>query len=407
MTAPAITPRASTTATLKRPNYNVALAYLRAFVVVLVVAHHAALAYHPFAPPIHPTLTILPHWWEAFPVVDPQRSQLFALLVGFNDTFFMSLMFFLSGLFVWNSIQRKGAGVFLRDRLRRLGIPFLVSALFLAPLAYYPAFLQTRAPGGLPAFVHQWLSLGEWPSGPAWFLWVLFVFDCVAAALLLFVPKWCEAFGRFTAKLSERPAAFFALLVAVSAVAYVPLTFVFNPMQWSPFGPFTFQTSRILHYLSYFLIAVALGSHPTARGLFAPDNKLRRRWPLWTLCALFAFALMSVVAIATLTSHINSKLWAASAAFGFVLSCAASCFAFLAIFLRFANMSRRLLDSLRENSYGIYLLHYFCVSWLQYALVREPLPALVKGSIVLLGAVALSWSISASLRHIPAVARIV
>ena len=33
------------------PQYNVAIGYLRAFIPVLVVAHHAALAYHPFAPP--------------------------------------------------------------------------------------------------------------------------------------------------------------------------------------------------------------------------------------------------------------------------------------------------------------------------------------------------------------------
>jgi hypothetical protein len=30
--------------------YNVPVGYLRAFITVLVVAHHAALAYHPFAP---------------------------------------------------------------------------------------------------------------------------------------------------------------------------------------------------------------------------------------------------------------------------------------------------------------------------------------------------------------------
>lgn len=33
-----------------RVQYNVAIGYLRAFVTVLVVAHHAGLAYHPLAP---------------------------------------------------------------------------------------------------------------------------------------------------------------------------------------------------------------------------------------------------------------------------------------------------------------------------------------------------------------------
>jgi hypothetical protein len=48
-----------------------ALGYLRAFLVVLVVAHHAALAYFPYAPPPNASLVTQPRWWPAFPVVDP------------------------------------------------------------------------------------------------------------------------------------------------------------------------------------------------------------------------------------------------------------------------------------------------------------------------------------------------
>lgn len=92
-----------------RVQYNVAIGYLRAFVTVLVVAHHAALAYHPFAPAPIASLIAEPRLWPAFPVVDAQRRSGFSLLVGFNDAFFMSLMFFLSGLFVWKSLERKGA----------------------------------------------------------------------------------------------------------------------------------------------------------------------------------------------------------------------------------------------------------------------------------------------------------
>jgi len=123
------------------------------------------------------------------PIVDTQRSLGFALLVGFNEVFFMSLMFFLSGLFVWSSLQRKGPATFLDDRLRRLGLPFLVAVLILAPLAYYPSYLQTSARSHSPTFWSQWLSLGSWPSGPACFIWVLFVFNCVAATLFRLVPN--------------------------------------------------------------------------------------------------------------------------------------------------------------------------------------------------------------------------
>jgi hypothetical protein len=58
-----------------------------------------------------------PRWWQAFPVIDSQRGSGFSLFVGFNDVFFMSLMFLLSGLFVWRSLDRKGAAGFLRERI--------------------------------------------------------------------------------------------------------------------------------------------------------------------------------------------------------------------------------------------------------------------------------------------------
>src|SRR5580704_16209142 len=80
--------------------HNIALGYLRAFITVLVLAHHAVLAYHPYAPTPPQLLTAQPRLWEAFPVVDSQHWSGFSLLVGFNDIFFMSLLFLLSGLFV-------------------------------------------------------------------------------------------------------------------------------------------------------------------------------------------------------------------------------------------------------------------------------------------------------------------
>src|SRR5687768_5239685 len=164
-----------------KPERNAPLGALRTFLTLLVVAHHALLAYHPFAPPPPESLVSQPRMWRAFPIVDSQRWAAASLLVGFNDTFFMSLMFLVSGVFAWPSLTRKGAGTFLRDRLLKLGLPFVVSAALFAPLAYYPTFLSL-GPQGVP-FSRQWLSLGQWPAGPAWFLWVLLAFGLLASLL--------------------------------------------------------------------------------------------------------------------------------------------------------------------------------------------------------------------------------
>ena len=152
-------------ATESTGKYNLGVAYLRTFVVVLVVAVHSFIAYLPLIPHPLASLRAMPRAWELFPVVDSQRWVGSGLLVGFGDTCFMALFFFLSGLFVWNSLVRKGSGVYLRDRFLRLGLPFVAAAALVAPLAYYPAYLQTGANPSPAAYGREWLSLGEWWRG--------------------------------------------------------------------------------------------------------------------------------------------------------------------------------------------------------------------------------------------------
>jgi len=78
----------------------------------------------------------------------------------------------------------------------------------------------------------------------------------------------------------------------------------------------------------------------------------------------------------------------------------------LALFVRFVKKSRRVFNSLRDNAYGIYLVHYAFVSWLQYALLKSQLSGFAKLTIVLSLAIVLSWITTAALRRIPACARI-
>jgi hypothetical protein len=49
-----------------------------------------------------------------------------------------------------------------------------------------------------------------------------------------------DGLGRLASGASRRPAIFFVFLVAVSAVAYIPMALAFNPMRWTTLGPFAF-----------------------------------------------------------------------------------------------------------------------------------------------------------------------
>lgn len=393
--------------TTNPPVYNVPMGYLRAFLTLMVLAHHCSLAYVTFSPPAPASLTGPIRWWEASPIRDAHHWAGFDLLVGFNDMFFMSLMFFLSGLFVWQSLERKGAGQFLRDRALRLGLPFVAAAAVVAPIAYYPAYLQTGLGGGIAGYWQQWRALGNWPAGPAWFVWLLLAFDVIAALLLLVSPRWGAGLGKLSSGADRRPFFFFALTVAISAAAYIPLAVIFNPLRWSTWGPFTFQTSRGLHYLLYFLLGTGVGAYGLSRGLVSSEGRLGRRWWLWSTAAPFAFLVAGGIGFTAATAHLGSRGWELAAHFTWVVSCAASSFAFLALFVRFARRRAKVFDSLTANAYGMYLIHYAFVGWLQLGVLKSEMPAIAKGSLVFVGTVLLSWGTTAALRRIPAVAKLI
>src|ERR1700747_2913895 len=81
----------------------------RTFITLLVLLHHAVVNYT--------------HFGNG----DKARWLGFDLIVLFNDSFFMACMFLISGLFVHNSLARRGATNFLAGRAWRLGLPFLAS----------------------------------------------------------------------------------------------------------------------------------------------------------------------------------------------------------------------------------------------------------------------------------------
>ncbi len=282
----------------------------------------------------------------------------------------MPLLFFLSGLFVWKSLQKKGRWVFFRDRLIRLGIPFVVMVI-LAPFTYYTSYLQTRGSTDLTSFWQQWTSLGDWPTGPAWFLWLLLAFDTVVTVVSVPIRNKSSFVDKIPSAVVRRPAYLFRLIVVVSAISYIPMLMVYDPnFSWWHWGPFSFQTSRVLLYLVYFLIGVVIGARGIQTTCLVANSTLARRWFLWATVALAAF-------VATFAK----AMWALIG-ISFLLFCAATSFACLAVFLRFAGKRNRALDSLFQNSFGIYVIHYAVVSWILYGVLRISLPALAKGSIV-------------------------
>jgi surface polysaccharide O-acyltransferase-like enzyme len=390
------------------PRTSLALDNLRGLVILLVLSFHSVLAYLNFLPASPFLFDAPPYLWRAFPIVDTARWFGFDLFCAWQDVFLMSLFFFLSGLFVWRSLERKGTQLFLYDRMLRLGVPFAFVVALLIPLANYPTYLQTGADRSFCAFWRDWLALPFWPCGPMWFLWLLLVADFAAAALHRFAPQWGEALIRVSSSAGARPAQYSSGLVIASALAYVPLALAFTPSAWAAFGPFGFQLSRPLHYAVYFFAGVGLGACGIERGLFGPHGALVRCWAVWLIAALGSLLLWMALTALTMADPGSTSLgWRILDDLSFLVACFSSCFAMLALVLRFAGKRIPVLGTLNRDAYGMYLVHYVFVVWLQYALLGSGLLALGKGGIVFGGTLLLSWLTVIAVRQLPTAAHVI
>jgi glucan biosynthesis protein C len=380
---------------------GLALNNLRVFVIVIVVAVHAVMAYLGSSPASSFNFDDPPFQWRSIPIVDPARWFGFDIFCAFQDIYLISLLFFLSGLFVWPSLVRSGSRIFLRDRLLRIGVPFALTVGLLMPLAHYPVYRVTAVDPSLAAFWQHWLALPFWPAGPPWFLWVLVAFDVAAAGLYQFARVSGDALARSIGQLGTRPEAFVIALLSASALAYVPPALVFNPWDWFHVGPFSFQYCRPLHYLVYFSVGAGVGAYGIDRGLLARDGWLVHRWAAAGTATFVCFVLwLGMVGLAMTSDGPPPFAVQIVQAFSFVMCCAAGVLFMLALFLRFADRRLPALDPLKDKTYGIYLIHYVFSIWLQYALLGLALPALVKASIVFTGTLSMSWASVVAFRRI-------
>jgi len=141
--------------------------HLKILATVLVVLHHTFITYG------------APGSWYY-----QQKSNLMAakfpmtVFVATNQSFFMGFFFFLSALFIGSSYKKKGAGKFLTDRLKRLGVPLVFYSLILSPVLNY--IVEHYGYGQHRSFIEYMSGYHHWVDfGVMWFVAALIVFNLV------------------------------------------------------------------------------------------------------------------------------------------------------------------------------------------------------------------------------------
>lgn len=379
---------------------SIALNNLRGIVILIVLGFHSALAYVSWIKAPTVEFDSPPFAWRAFPIVDDHRFFGLDLFCAWQDVYLMSLMFFLSGLFVWPSLLRRTDLTFVRDRVLRLGLPYAFGIAVIIPIAIYPAYAVTTVDPSLSGYWDALTALPFWPNGPLWFLWQLLVLNIIAALVHWVAPNALRTLGRWSMIGRRHSGLYFVALLAASALAYVPLALAFTPWRWSNSGVLAVQLCRPLQYMVYFFAGVGVGAGGLHRSLIAADGPLPQRWAAWLAAALTSLAVW--MGLTALTLDGNAPLGIRTAAdLAYVVACAAGCFFLIAVTLRFAARPSPILGNLGADAYPLYLLHYAFVVWLQYVLLPLPLFAPLKAATVFAATFICTWAAAGAVQHLP------
>jgi glucans biosynthesis protein C len=380
-------------------NRNLWVDYLRSSITVLVVAHHSTLSYTTFA-----SFNKTAYIFSTHPIVDTKRWIGLDIFVNFNDIFFMSLMFLIGGLFLMNSINKKGRSTFIRERFFRLFIPFLILGTLLMLLAYFPSYYIAHESTDILAYIRDFFVVEYWPVGPPWFIWMLFLFNLLFAWFYYPLQKTRERMEICLTVLKDKPFIFFSILFCLTWILYVPLAYKVGASTWTGLGPFDFQVSRIFLYFGFFTLGILIGETDFNNELLSTKSAIVKNWRLWILLSLVVFIVVTIIGKPLMLLEKNNILtkfagWLIYYSF-YIASCILSCIAFLTFYRKFAQTGKTWLNSLSENAYLIYFIHYVFVIWCQFLLLNVSIPALIKFAITFIAAITLSWITSSLLRRI-------
>lgn len=353
---------------------------LKAFIVILMVVFHAAMCYMAYAP----------EWWY---VLDTQRVFSATLFVLWADIFIMPVMFFISGYFGLKSLAKKSQHTFWKSKLVRIGIPWGIGAIFIAPVIAYLMIASRNIPMDFWTFYTTLFWGAAYQQAQYWYLGALM-------ALYLLLAILTQLFPGIKQQISpSKPSVIFFVLIALAGTAGIGLVnSVLPDGVWiHPLYILMLQPTRVALYLIYFFLgAWAWHCQWFSAGGWQPPAGV------WTpLFIIMSFIYVSNRAIPGLFQLAPQQAVWLNALFHSIF-CLTAIFGLLSFFQQYLDRTTRIWGALAATSYPIYFLHQFFVQ--EAAWLIRPLEANAYVKYLLTCALALAISFLLSkylLLHLP------
>jgi glucans biosynthesis protein C len=343
-----------------------ALDSLRAAAMLLGIVLHGALSF----------TVLLPVPWAAR---DVSGHWIFDLAVGLIHGFRMQLFFFIAGFFGRLLYQRLSPAEFLKHRLKRIGVPFAMGMLLLAPVVLVLWSWGVSRMIHPPPMPLSSEGLGNIPTIHLWFLQFL---------LMLYGAAFCVArlARRFSASVWGKLDDGFDWLLQspFRALFFVPVTVIclWNGPMWGEAHHAGTTFVPPLNAVAHFGVFFGVGWWLHRRRILL--HELSRHLGSGLLIAFGAMALNAMLlGFQQQTSNPN-YVWLKLGS----LVCAAlyawlMTFAMTGLFLRFAGQPRSWVRYLADASYWCYLAHLPIVIWLQIIFAPWAFPGGVKFTLLM------------------------
>jgi surface polysaccharide O-acyltransferase-like enzyme len=322
------------------------------------------------------------------------------LLGAVGTAFFMGFFFMIASYFTPGSYDRKGARVFLLDRLKRLGIPLLFYAVVIDALIVYlrEVYFGFR---GLP---WQYFS-GSVPIavGPMWFVEALLGLSILYAAWRLLTKDIPRA-PRPPDSKARAPS---NMAIALFAVALGLITFVVRI--WAPVGwyfePLHLEMASLANYVALFVVGLIAYRRNWLVGLSETQGKT---W-LWIAVALFAILIVLALATGALTGSLNPDFSEGFNGLSLIYSvwqqlmCMAMIIVLLVWFRGRFNRQSPLVKAMADSTYAVYVFHPLIIVPLAVVLSPIKMEPALKFLLVTPLAVALCFLVGYAVRKLPLV----
>ena len=361
-----------------------ALDAVRGFALMLGIIFHATVSF--VATPNN-----IPIWI----VMDNSRSVWMGVTFHVLHIFRMTTFFVIAGFFAHMSFHKKGMRGFIKDRLKRIGIPLVVGwpILFALIVAASIWGAMVMAHGGPLPPAPKYSGFPAFPLTHLWFLYVLLLLyaaTLIVRSLVAAIDRSGHlraATDRVVRVLVESPLGFVVL------AAPIAVTFILVPewLEWT--GIMTPDSSLVPNVEATVGFSTAFGFGWLLHRQVGLLDVWRRRWPfnlaLSIVLTIGSYAITGLMPVLRPAPHTATT---AVLAVLYGLQIWTWSFAFVGFALRFMANHSPVRRYIADSSYWLYLVHVPLVMALQVAVSQLPYPWFVKYPAVLIVTFALLFA---------------